>query len=144
MLSLPYAKILSPLLIEPAVLIARVRNAVMVYQLVSPSTHFIKARSNLRYDEARRNEVIGKPSVVTMWRGVVATKPVTDTSSDIVPFVDYFGFVLLYVYLTTPLRQMSNLFTSVFASLREREEKINTDCQPKKHKNPTPESVRLV
>jgi hypothetical protein len=44
-------------------------------------------------------------------------------SSDIVPFVDYFDFVLLYLNLTTTLRQKSNLFTSVFASLRERKVK---------------------
>ena len=48
----------------------------MVYQLVSPSTQLFCVRSKRRWFDARRNEVIVRPSLVTMWRGLVATRPV--------------------------------------------------------------------
>ena len=54
----------------------------MVYQLVSASTHFCCTRSNLRWLEASRNEVIDSPSLVMMCRGFVATSPVIVMMSD--------------------------------------------------------------
>ena len=54
---------------------------VMVNQLVSPSIHLFCSRSNRRCDDARRNEVIGRPSCVIRCLGVVATRPEMVTSS---------------------------------------------------------------
>ena len=53
--SLPKRVTRSPLETEPAALIANWRNAVMVNQLVSPSTHLLAERSKRRCDDASRN-----------------------------------------------------------------------------------------
>jgi hypothetical protein len=76
MRSRPLSTTRCPFSIELAAWIASWRNAVIVYQLVSPSIHFSWLRSNRRWVDARRNEVIGNPSLVTMCLGGVATRPV--------------------------------------------------------------------
>jgi hypothetical protein len=74
-LSLPEVQTRSPLDTELAVLMASWRKQVTVNQLVSPSIQEFLDLSKRRLEEAKRNEVIGKPSWVTKCLGVVATKP---------------------------------------------------------------------
>ena len=66
----------SPLAIDAETFSARFRNAVTVYQLVSPSTHSLRLRSYRRCEEARRKLQIDNPDWVRISRGGVATIPV--------------------------------------------------------------------
>jgi hypothetical protein len=61
-LSLPEVQTRSPLDTELAVLMASWRKQVTVNQLVSPSIQEFLDLSKRRLEEAKRNEVIGKPS----------------------------------------------------------------------------------
>jgi hypothetical protein len=72
---------------ELAEFMAKFLKEVIVNQFVSPSTQALLTRSNLRFEAASRNEVMGKPSWVTRCLGVVATKPETVNTSDITTFL---------------------------------------------------------
>jgi hypothetical protein len=61
-LSLPEVQTRSPLDTELAVLMASWRKQVTVNQLVSPSIQVFLDLSKRRLEDAKRNEVIGKPS----------------------------------------------------------------------------------
>ena len=76
MRSLPVTITRSPLAMERVTLSASCRNALIVYQLVSLSTHRCCDRSNLRCAQARRKVVIRSLSLVMKFFGAVATTPV--------------------------------------------------------------------
>ncbi len=75
--SRPWTTTRSPRCTDVAALCASWRNPETVYQLVSPSSHAPFVRSKYLRVEARRNEVIVSPWLVTCTRGSLPTTPVT-------------------------------------------------------------------
>jgi hypothetical protein len=77
MRSRPVTRTCSPFRTESSTLRASCRKVDTVYQFVSASTQLFCTRSYRRCRHASRNDVITRPELVTRFRGVVATIPVS-------------------------------------------------------------------